>query len=249
MATMAAILAAEARLSALKGQISQLEAGKPLSAKAVLADLKALRVTVATETTRAMAAGSARDELAAQVEAMAACNTKLRYQNEQLQKAGNGKAAAPPAGFTGAATAPKSKAQKVANLAAPHLDSPGTKKKREDIMAKVAAAKAVAGPAPAPAPGGAVQVEGPSGVSYPCTNKLYFDDMQRTSCEGIVLGVGEVEEKGLVKTVVILDQVRNCQKRSIAAFNFWNFPETLLAWQTVMHPQGGGQPTDFGELR
>ena len=194
MATMAAILAAEARLSALKGQISQLEAGRPLDRAGVLRDLKALRVTVAAETVKAVAAGGARDGLAAQVKAMAASNTKLRYQNEQLKKAGSGSAGgALPAGFTAAAAVPKSKAEKVANLAAPHLDSPGTKKKREEIMAKVAAAKATTGP-----PAAAAQVEGPGGVSYPCTTKLYFDDMQRTSCEGAVLGVGEVEEKGVV---------------------------------------------------
>lgn len=69
----------------------------------------------------------------------------------------------------------------------------------------------------------ACSVEGPGGARYPPTHKLYFDEMQRLECEGVLLAVGSVEEKGTEKTVVILDQ-------------------------TVMHPQGGGQPTDTGTI-
>lgn len=66
-------------------------------------------------------------------------------------------------------------------------------------------------------------VEGPDGSSYDATAKLYFDAMQLCECDATVLGVSTVEEKGAVRTVVILNQ-------------------------TVMHPQGGGQPTDVGTI-
>eukprot|EP01047_Picozoa_sp_COSAG01_P100464 COSAG01_NODE_30315_length_618_cov_1.200385_1_plen_70_part_01 len=41
----------------------------------------------------------------------------------------------------------------------------------------------------------ACSVEGPAGVRYPPTHKLYFDEMQRLECEGAVLAVGSGEEK------------------------------------------------------
>jgi Ser-tRNA(Ala) deacylase AlaX len=194
----AAIAAAEARLAALKGQISALEAGKPLSKATVLADLKALRVTVAQETAKAQAVGARRDALAAQVKAMETANSKLRYQNEHLKKA---------ADESGGAAAKTSSAAAAANSKAGFQMSAESMKASDSVDAC-----------------GAVQVEGPGGVQYPCTKKLYFDEQQRYTCDGTVLGVGTVEEKGVAKTVVILNQ-------------------------TVMHPQGGGQPTDFGELR
>ena len=183
----AAIVDAEARLAALKAQINDLEDGKAVAKAAVLADLKALRVTVAAETARAQQVGQRRDELAAQAKAMETANSKLRYQNDQLKKAASAPASAEQgkAGFQMSSESMKQAEQ---------VDSSGT-----------------------------AQVEGPQGVLYPVTNKLYFE-MQRYTCDGTVLGVGTVEEKGEAKTVVILDQ-------------------------TVMHPQGGGQPTDLGELR
>ena len=85
--------------------------------------------------------------------------------------------------------------------------------------APAAAAAAAPAPAPAPAPaaaGGTAMIEGPDGASFPATDKLYFEEMQRCECEAAVLCVGSVEEKGATKTVVVLDQ-------------------------TVMHPQGGGR--------
>ena len=85
--------------------------------------------------------------------------------------------------------------------------------------APAAAAPAAAAAAPAPAPaaaGGTAMIEGPDGASFPATDKLYFEEMQRCECEAAVLCVGSVEEKGATKTVVVLDQ-------------------------TVMHPQGGGR--------
>ena len=85
--------------------------------------------------------------------------------------------------------------------------------------AAAAPAAAAAAPAPAPAPaaaGGTAMIEGPDGASFPATDKLYFEEMQRCECEAAVLCVGSVEEKGATKTVVVLDQ-------------------------TVMHPQGGGR--------
>lgn len=183
----AAIAAAEARLAVLKGQINDLENGKLVSKATVLADLKALRVTVAAETAKMQRIGERRDELAEQVKAMKTANSKLRYQNDQLKKETSAKENGhqAKAGFQMSSESMK-KADKV--------DSSGT-----------------------------VQVEGPQGSLYPATQKLYFE-MQRYSCDSTVLGVSTVEEKGQMKTVVILDQ-------------------------TVMHPQGGGQPTDLGELR
>ena len=54
------------------------------------------------------------------------------------------------------------KSEKVKNLAAPHMDSPGTAAKREEIMAKLAAAQGTPAPAPAPAAGGAAEpIPGP----------------------------------------------------------------------------------------
>lgn len=183
-----AIAAAEARLAALKAQIKDLEDGNhAVSKAAVLADLKALRVTVAAETAKSQQTGQRRDELAAEVKTMQAANSKLQYQNEQLKKA---LVASSTAGSEHQKTQMSSESMKKAD--------------------KIASS-------------GAVQVEGPQGVLYSATNKLYFE-MQRYTCDGTVLGVGTVEEKGQAKTVVILDQ-------------------------TVMHPQGGGQPTDLGELR
>ena len=182
----AAIAAAEARLAALKAQIKDLEDGNhAVSKAAVLADLKALRVTVAAETAKSQQIGHRRDELAAEVKAMQAANLKLQYQNEQLKKA---------------ASATASSEQQKTPVSSESM------KKADKVVST-----------------GAVQVEGPQGVLYPATNKLYFE-MQRYTCDGTVLGVSTVEEKGQAKTVVILDQ-------------------------TVMHPQGGGQPTDLGELR
>ena len=183
----AAIAAAEARLAELKAQIKDLEQGKSVSKAAVLADLKALRVTVAAETVKSQQIGQRRDDIAAQVKAMESSNSKLRYQNEQLKKAA---ASATPSGGAKAGFQMSSESMKQGDK----VDASGT-----------------------------VQVEGPEGVLYPATKKLYFE-MQRYACDGTVLGVGTVEEKGKAKTVVILNQ-------------------------TVMHPQGGGQPTDLGELR
>ena len=59
-------------------------------------------------------------------------------------------------------------------------------------------------------------VAAPDGNRYPATTKLYFEQQQLGTCEATVLGTITVEEKGVARQAVLLDQ-------------------------TVMHPQGGGQ--------
>ena len=80
---------AEAKLASLMATLTAMESGtQPVdSAADVLRDLKALRVTLAADTKKYQAVGSARDKLAQEVAAAQKENSKLKYQITHLKRA------------------------------------------------------------------------------------------------------------------------------------------------------------------
>jgi hypothetical protein len=212
----AALSTAEAKLAELNSRIDALAAGQgqPPRAK-ILADLKALRVTLAKDTDAALKAAAERDALKAQVSAAQAENDKLNFQIGHLERAcaGGGVALAEE-------TPTKAKREKVLAALAQADVTPKTRERldksiaaagdaREARLAKLGApaagerAEESNGPllfagvdghrsvlmmdllVPTVA-GAAVLVEGPDGAQYPSTRRLYFDNMQQCSNRGVV---------------------------------------------------------------
>ena len=81
----ASIADAEGKLSGLQSQLSLLESGT--TGASMLADLKALRVTVAADTEAALKLSAERDALNAECEKMQANNSKLENQITHLKRA------------------------------------------------------------------------------------------------------------------------------------------------------------------